>query len=344
MHLFIIPLAFIAAGLLYQLQGSLRDRRRWPAPGRLLSIGAHRLHVHSLGEGVPTVVLESGIAASSINWHPVQRQVAGFTRVCAYDRAGYAWSDRPRTQRTPEALVAELRALLRAAAAAPPYILVGHSFGGLIVRLYSTLHPAEVAGLVLVDPALLAESAEPGIDRQRMLKRGVRLARRGAWLARIGFVRLALALTAAGARAIPRTMAAATSGRALSAIDRIIGELRKLPPEFLPAIRAHWSRPEPFAAMAEHFRVLPEICAALSGCPHPAAIPVTVISGAHLTAEQRAEHEAIARSSETGCHIVAERGGHWVHLDAPEVVVGAVREMFHRYSGSRPGDRGVHVP
>jgi pimeloyl-ACP methyl ester carboxylesterase len=323
--------------------GRLRDRRNWPAPGRLLSVGAHQLHVHDLGEGHPVVVLESGIAASSINWTPVQREIATFTRVCAYDRAGYAWSDRARSPRTPEALVSELRTLLRASGAEPPYILVGHSFGGLVVRLYATMHPQEVAGVVLVDPALLAEWAEPSADRRLMLRRGARLSRRGAWLARVGFVRLVLALAAGGKRALPRRMAAATSGGALSTLERIIGELRKLPPESLPAIRAHWSRPESFLAMAEHFELLPATCSAIARCSHPDSVPLTVISGAHLSAEQRAEHEAIARGSSRGRHIIAERGGHWVHLDEPSVVVDAVRDIFHSYSRSREPGSGVHV-
>jgi pimeloyl-ACP methyl ester carboxylesterase len=343
-HLIIIPFGILALGLCYQLLGRFLDARRFPPPGRLVDIGEHRLHIDCAGSGRPTVVLESGIAASSINWQPVRTEVARFARVCAYDRAGYAWSDSPRTPPTPEALIGDLRALLRTAGEEPPYILVGHSFGALIVRLYAATHPGDLAGMVLVDPALLAEWSESTADRRVLLNRGVRLARRGALLARIGFVRLALRLASAGARTLPRSMATVSGGRALSAIDRIIGELRKLPPALLPAIRAHWSRPEPFAAMAQHFALLPAMCNALSRSEQPASVPVTVISGAHLTPEQRIEHEAIARASVCGRHIIAERGGHWVHLDAPEVVVAAVRDIFHRFGSARGVGSGVNVP
>jgi pimeloyl-ACP methyl ester carboxylesterase len=343
-HLFIIPFVVLAIGVCYQLIGRFRDARRFPPQGRMIRAGAHRLHLCSAGDGTPTVVLESGIAASSINWHSVQREIAGFTRVCSYDRAGFAWSERARTTRTPETLVSEMRALLREAGEPPPYLLVGHSFGGLIIRLYAAMYPEEVAGLVLVDPALLAEWLEPGVARRAMLRRGVRLARRGAWLARFGFVRLALTLASAGARLVPRSMARVGGGRASSAVERIIGELRKLPAECMPAIRAHWSRPEPFETMAEHFQMLPAMCAALARSEQPASIPVTVISGAHLTPQQCAEHEAIARASKRGRHIIAERGAHWVHLDAPELVVTAVRDIFHGYGGACGPVPGVHVP
>jgi pimeloyl-ACP methyl ester carboxylesterase len=131
-------------------------------------------------------------------------------------------------------------------------------------------------------------------------------------------------------------MATVSGGRALSAIDRILGELRKLPPALLPPIRAHWSRPEPFEAMAEHFALLPDICAALGRAEPRSSVPVIVISGAHLTAEQRSEHEAIARKSTSGHHVLAERGGHWVHLDSPEIVIESVRRLFHGFDSASP--------
>jgi pimeloyl-ACP methyl ester carboxylesterase len=240
-------------------------------------------------------------------------------------------------------MVSDLRALLAAAGEEPPYILVGHSFGGLVVRLYAASYPDEVVGIVLVDPALLTEWANPPPHQRAVLQRGVRLARRGAWLARVGFVRLTLALASAGARTLTRSMGSAGGRQALSAIERIIGELRKLPPALLPAIRAHWSRPEPFDAMGEHFALLPDMCAALARSQPSTDIPVTVISGAHLTPEQRAEHTHIASASKFGRHVIADRGGHWVHLDAPDVVVDAVRQLFHGYGRAQDSVPGVHV-
>jgi pimeloyl-ACP methyl ester carboxylesterase len=119
-------------------------------PGTLVDVGGHRLHLHCTGQGSPTVVLEAGAGDFSFDWSLVQRDLARLTRVCSYDRAGYAWSEPGPTPRTIRQNVAELRALLMNADLTPPYVLAGHSLGGLYVRVYASEHPAEVAGLVLI--------------------------------------------------------------------------------------------------------------------------------------------------------------------------------------------------
>jgi pimeloyl-ACP methyl ester carboxylesterase len=121
-------------------------------PGRLVAIDAgHRLHLWCTGEGAPTVVLESGLGAYSVDWGLVQPAVAAKTRVCSYDRAGYAWSDRGPEPRGLATSATELHQLLRRAGIAPPFVLVGQSWGGRIVRVFAHAHPGEVAGMVLID-------------------------------------------------------------------------------------------------------------------------------------------------------------------------------------------------
>ncbi len=117
----------------------------------LVDVGGYRLAVHCIGEGSPTVVLETGLGAPSEYWEPVQQQIAGLTRVCLFDRAGRGKSDPVPTPRTCADMVADLRALLRNARIPAPYVLVGNSLGGMNARLYAHRHPEEVAGLVLVD-------------------------------------------------------------------------------------------------------------------------------------------------------------------------------------------------
>jgi pimeloyl-ACP methyl ester carboxylesterase len=118
---------------------------------RLISLGTRRLAMTASGHGAPVVVLETGLGAESEEWRAVQRALSVHARVCRYDRAGRGASDAAVAPRRPAELVADLHALLRRAGLAPPYVLVGHSFGGLLVRLFAQRHRAEVAGAVLVD-------------------------------------------------------------------------------------------------------------------------------------------------------------------------------------------------
>src|SRR5688572_9722843 len=125
-----------------------------PPPGRLIDLGGWRVHLHCTGDvrpSQPTVILEAGSGDFSVDWSLVQPDVARFARVCSYDRAGAGWSDLGPRPRTMHQLVSELHTLLEKAGERPPYVLVGHSFGGWLVRLYRTMYPADVAGMVLVE-------------------------------------------------------------------------------------------------------------------------------------------------------------------------------------------------
>ena len=118
----------------------------------LIDVGGYRLAIHCIGEGSPTVVLETGLGGPSEYWAPIQQEIAGLTRVCRFHRAGRGKSDpAPPTPRTCADMIADLRALLHNASIPPPYVLVGNSLGGVNARLYAYEYPEEVAGLVLVD-------------------------------------------------------------------------------------------------------------------------------------------------------------------------------------------------
>src|SRR5688572_81359 len=131
-----------------------------PPPGRLVDIGHRRLHLNAQGEdlphsqrqGSPTVVLEAGIAASSLSWSHVQPRVAAFARTYSYDRAGLAWSDACSKPVTAASCADDLHALLTAAKIEGPCVLVGHSYGAFVLHVYASRHPENVSGLVLVDP------------------------------------------------------------------------------------------------------------------------------------------------------------------------------------------------
>jgi pimeloyl-ACP methyl ester carboxylesterase len=132
---------------------TVRDRRRYPAPGLLVHVDGRQLHLQVLGAdtGGPTVVLEAGMGSFSPNWYWVQQELAPTVRSVAYDRAGLGWSRRSRRPRDAQTIAVELRDALREAAIEPPYVLAGHSFGGLPVRAFADLYPELTAGLILVD-------------------------------------------------------------------------------------------------------------------------------------------------------------------------------------------------
>ena len=297
--------------------------------GTLVDIGPCRLHLNQQGAGRPAVILESGIAASSLSWSYVQPRVAEFTRVCSYDRAGLGWSSACRAPRTGEQFVFELRTLLNKARVPPPYILVGHSFGGLLVRAYAHFYPDEVAGIVMVDPVSLLNWANCSASEMRRLDHGIRLSRRGALLARFGVVRFALWLVAMGGRRLPQLIARASAGKGTSAIDRLMGEVRKLPPEVWPFLRAHWSRPKCFEAMAAHLEFLPANARAALQMQIREDIPITILSANSAKADEVAEREAWTRQSRHGRHTQLPDCGHWLHLEIPDVVASAIQDLVN---------------
>jgi pimeloyl-ACP methyl ester carboxylesterase len=141
----------ILAGVAYQATVSANNARRYPAPGRLIDIGGRRLHLRTMGKGSPTVLLEATGFGCSVDYASIQSEIARTTRACTYDRAGMGWSDPCDAPRSVRALVEDLRTLLQGAEIGPPYVLVGGSAGGLIVELFARTYPEEVVGLVLID-------------------------------------------------------------------------------------------------------------------------------------------------------------------------------------------------
>ncbi len=180
-------------GAAYESVAAAQDAAANPPPGRLVDVGGHRLHISCTGMGSPTVVFESGLAGMSADWANVQPQVASTTRACAYDRAGIAWSDSGPEPRDAQRIARELHTLLASADVAGPYVLAGHSFGGLYVRVFTDLYPDEVAGLVLVDASHpdMWQRVPPQVTAAMVPSTGMGLAYRG--LAHLGFTRLTTA-------------------------------------------------------------------------------------------------------------------------------------------------------
>ena len=143
--------ALAVAGAIYQTIATKRAERAYPPPGVMVDVGGYSLHINCVGQGSPTVLLDGGSGEMSADWVWVQQEVSGTTRVCAYDRAGMGWSEMGPEPRDAKQISNELHTLLEGAGIEGPYVLVGHSFGGLYMQTYAARHPDEVAGMALID-------------------------------------------------------------------------------------------------------------------------------------------------------------------------------------------------
>lgn len=184
----IITLA--AIGATYQVIATQIDLRTYPAPGQMVDVGGYKLHLYCNGSGGPTVVLDALFPGTVSNWAWIQPEVAKTTQVCAYDRAGSGWSESGPGPHDAQHGARELHNLLEAADIRGPYILVGHSLGGLTVRAFADQYPDEVAGMVLI------EATNPDSWKRLGMPEGVGVDRNqlaiGAFLARFGIFRLGL--------------------------------------------------------------------------------------------------------------------------------------------------------
>jgi pimeloyl-ACP methyl ester carboxylesterase len=315
------------------------DRRKFPAPGALVKTSGGKMHVCKSGSGGPPVILEAGIASSTINWRPLQAELAKLTGTFSYDRAGFGWSvARRRRPCTLCGLADDLHDTVQALGISEPVILVGHSFAAYIMRAYASRFPENVAGLVMVDPLTPEEWTWPTSAQRWTLRGGVWFSRAGGVLASLGVVRFCLWLLQRGKSGTPKAVLAAFGPKAAETVGRILTEVLKLPADSLRVIRARWSTPRFFWTMAEYIKSLPSCAAELQNYPLPGQIPVTVISGAHQTRVRLEEHAAIAGHSFHGRYLVAKKSRHWIHLDEPEVVVQAVREMVESVRNSVMAD------
>jgi pimeloyl-ACP methyl ester carboxylesterase len=213
-------------------------------------------------------------------------------------------------------------------------VLVGHSFGALIVSAHAARHPDSVAGVVLVDPPVEWLTITP--ERRRLLRGARLLSRFGVILARLGVVRAALALLTGGAPGASRGLVKLFGPTTARTLERLVGEVRKLPPEVHPLVEALWCQPKCFRAMAAYLHVLETEGPELAAVRPPPGVPVIVISGGHqprhlVDAQRRFGGAALRRQ------IIAHGSGHWVPFDEPGLVIDAVRELVESAARDQPG-------
>ena len=290
--------AAAGAGATYEWLATRRDLAGHPPPGRLVDVGGHRLHVWCAGSGSPAVVLEAGLTGSTAGWGSVQPELARFTRVCSYDRAGLGYSDPGPSPRTAGRIASELARLLDRAGIGGPLVLAGASIGGLYVRVFASEHPERVAGLVLVDASH---------ERQEMEVPA--LARVVPLLAPLGVFRF-LGVSFAHD---PESLAPAVQALA----------------------RATRFRPAGYLAAASEITHVRQSAAEAGASPRKLAIPVMVVTAGRGTdAAWRDLQRDLAGLSERGCQLIAEESGHVVTADQPQVVVEAIRTAVMAARGS----------
>jgi pimeloyl-ACP methyl ester carboxylesterase len=182
-----------ALGVVYQQVGQALDRRALAPPGRMVAVDGAMLHLHCTGSGGPTVILEAGAYGFAQVWAWVQPRLSERRRVCAYDRAGLGWSD-DAAEHDGAAAVARLRALLVAAGEPGPYVLVGHSLGGALIRIFAERHPDDVVALGFIEPSHPDQLQRLPPEARAAHERVSRALRILPVLAHVGFMRLTNAL------------------------------------------------------------------------------------------------------------------------------------------------------
>jgi pimeloyl-ACP methyl ester carboxylesterase len=277
------------AGATYQWAATRRDLAATPAPGRLVDVGGHRLHIWCTGSGTPSVILETGLGGSSADWGFVQPEVAGFTRVCSYDRAGMGYSDPGPSPRTTRRIAHELARLLDRGGVSGPVVLVGASLGGLTARVFASEHAERVAGLVLVDAS--HEDQKEDVPR---------IAPFVPFLSSVGVFRL-LGISFGPP---PAALAPSVRGFARATAFRAAGQ----------------------KAAVDEILHLQQSAAEVRATRRKLTVPVVVVTaGLGDDAGWRDLQRDQVGLSQRGCQVIADQSGHAVAVGQPQVVVDAIR-------------------
>lgn len=289
-----------------------------PAPGQLIDVGGYKLHINCQGQGYPTVLLEAGNNDFSVIWSTVQPEIARFTRVCAYDRAGFGWSEKSPHPRTVETMVGELHTLLMHANIEGPYVMVGHSFGGIIVRSFARRYPDLVSGIVLVDSAheeqairvpALAMAARQITGQFRVLSAMNRLG-----------------LLALSPEQIPDR---GLKGDALNQYRAVLATTDYFDAAAIESETIYADMVKEPGIKLSPLKVLPLIVLS-RGMPEP-------LPGASALENQQYEftwkdmQKELLGLSSTSEQEIAVNSGHYIQLQQPDLVIGAVREILDSY-------------
>jgi len=288
---------------------------KYPAPGQQVDMGGYTMHINCIGQGSPTVLLEAGKGDFSLTWTHVQPEIAKSTRVCSYDRAGYGWSEASPYPRTASTEVEELHTLLVNASVQGPYVLVGHSLGGMLVRMYAHEHPDEVVGMVLVDslheefPNRLPEVIDEGNHI------AIRQLRTLAILSSTGIIAL-----------VPQSIpnfglpddAYAQSQAVMATTSFFETSIAETTAESESVAEAHVMQMTSFGDMP--------LIVVSRGRWDPFSFFSDTENQQYWEGWQATQSELAQLSSE-GKQIIAEQSGHFIQLEQPDLVIDAIQEV-----------------
>jgi pimeloyl-ACP methyl ester carboxylesterase len=327
----IAAIAAFALGAIYQAVGTRRDFQRYPPPGRLVDVGGHRLHLLESGpqNSGRTILLEAGLMSTILSWSAIQSALSQAHHVVSVDRAGLGWSDVGPMPRTADRIVDELHVLLQRAAIRPPYVLVGHSFGGLTMPLFEARFPNEVAGMVLVDPVAPAEWNPPSDHDLRQTRIGATICRRAALLSRFGLIRFVAFLLNTPAKSVAARLVRLIS-RGSPADSGTVSSpwFFALPPEERTMAAVFWIQEKFALTIASQLENLPHNAARLAELKSVCDKPVVILSARTAPEHRREEHAAMAARLPQGEHILAEQSNHWIMQEQPKLVLGAIEKVL----------------
>lgn len=320
----------VLLGMVYQKLGTRRDSRVHPPPGKLIDLGSHRLHMLEAGSGsgAPTVVLEAGLMSTVLSWGDLQKKLAQTYRVVSYDKAGLGWSEQGPMPRTAERIVEELHLLLERAGVAPPYILVGHSFGGLTMPLFAARYPGETVGMVLVDAVTPTEWNPPSEHDRKLIEIGAKVCRRATFLSRIGLIRFVAFLLTTGAKAAAGRLVRMIS-RGTPAESGTVSSpwFWALPANERSMTTVFWVQEKFAATIASQLENLPVSAAQVNQAGEACEKPVVILSARTSPKRRKEEHAGMARRFPHGHHVMAEKSNHWIMQEEPELVLRAIQEV-----------------
>jgi pimeloyl-ACP methyl ester carboxylesterase len=316
---FVLLILGLVFSSVYQTVASAADLRKYPAPGQMIDVGGHRLHIYCLGKGEPTVVMEAGLSGWSTDWILVQPEVAKSTRVCTYDRAGYGWSDPGPLPRDSQQVASELHTLLSRSGIENNIILVGHSQGGLFVQYYAKTYPQQIAGIVLVDSVHPEQSLSMQEDVRKKYE---------------GNLRTLTLLT--------RILAPTGLLRLVGQSETIIAD--KLPDEYQAMVRSLGFQSKAYWALDEETASFEQSQTEVRDAGPLPAVPLAVISSSLVQnfppgftlgtiKSTWDELQTDLGESATLPRVIASKSGHYIHLDQPELVIHTILQMVNIVRG-----------